>query len=252
MLSRLYRQWSTRCSAQYVNKVQRYKPALSNLSVARRVRLSGSRAGLRFQRWKLLRAYPCSDRARQPFRPDVERQRGFSLVEISIVTAIVLLLAIIAIPAVGAYVIENKVPRVGEELARFVLQVQINAQPGNNAPYIDISTNHLARMAEGSTVLSVRESGSTTTITHGLGSDGVISVAPSGSGASFTLTLTNVSHAACPALASVMQRVMDDIVIQSKGGSAGTVKSASVPYNALQAESSCGRGDVNTFELTAS
>ena len=48
-------------------------------------------------------------------------QRGFSLVEVAVVTAIVLLLAIIGIPAIGNYLVENKVPKVGEELARFVL-----------------------------------------------------------------------------------------------------------------------------------
>ena len=40
------------------------------------------------------------------------RQAGFSLVEISIVMAIVLLLSIIAIPTVKTYVIESKVPKV--------------------------------------------------------------------------------------------------------------------------------------------
>ena len=39
------------------------------------------------------------------------RQRGFSLMEVSIVTAVVLLIAIVGIPAIGAYVIENKVPK---------------------------------------------------------------------------------------------------------------------------------------------
>jgi len=209
-----------------------------------RFRARGSTPGRR-----LLRPRACKVARPQQM---ARRQAGFSLIEISIVTAIVLLLAIIAIPGVGAYVIENKVPRVGEELARFVLQVQINGQPGSDAPYSDIGTDNLARMAAGSTVLSVRESGSTTTIRHGLGSDGSITVAPASSGASFTLTLDKVSHAACPGLASVMQRIMDTITIAPQGGSSGTVKSSTVEYNALLAESSCARGDVNTFEFTAS
>lgn len=198
---------------------------------------------------QLMRARTC--RLRSHGR-DVAAQQGFSLIEISIVTAIVLLLAIIAIPAVGAYVVENKVPRVGEELARFVLQTQINAQPGNQAPYADIDTANLARMVSGSTVLSIREAGGTVVVNHGLGSDGTITVTPGATGDSFMLTMSKVSHAACPALASVLQRVMDTITISPEGGSGGTVKSASIEYNALQAESRCGRGDVNTFEFTAS
>jgi prepilin-type N-terminal cleavage/methylation domain-containing protein len=35
------------------------------------------------------------------------RQRGFSLMEVSIVTAIVLLIAIVGVPAIGGYFIEN-------------------------------------------------------------------------------------------------------------------------------------------------
>jgi len=44
----------------------------------------------------------------------VERQRGFSLIEISIVTTIMMLLAIVGIPAIQGYVVESKVPRVAE------------------------------------------------------------------------------------------------------------------------------------------
>ena len=57
------------------------------------------------------------------------RQRGFSLMEVSIVTAVVLLIAIVGIPAIGAYVIENKVPKVGEELQRFVCLLYTSPSP---------------------------------------------------------------------------------------------------------------------------
>lgn len=179
-----------------------------------------------------------------------KRQAGFSLIEISIVTAIVLLLAVIAIPAVSAYVVENKVPKVGEELARFVLQAQINAQPGSIAPYTDIATSNLANMVADSSVLSVRRSGGSTTVQHGLGSDGTIEIASASSGSQFTVTFNKVSHAACPALASVMQRVTDTITISSSGGASATVKGEGVDYNALRAESNCAKGDVNTFVFT--
>src|SRR5690606_19637287 len=43
-----------------------------------------------------------------PTRPRCVQQ-GFSLVEVSIVTAIILIVSIIGIPAINAYVIENKV-----------------------------------------------------------------------------------------------------------------------------------------------
>lgn len=181
----------------------------------------------------------------------VRSQRGFSLIEVSIVTAIVLLLAIIAIPAVGTYVIENKVPKVGEELARFMLQTQINALPGSSSPYSDVATSNLANMVFDSSLFSVGTSGGVTTVLHGLGRNGTVEVESADSGASFSLTLNKVSHAACPSLASVMQRLAHTIVISSTGGSSATVKGDSKDYNALTAESHCAKGDVNTFVFSA-
>ncbi|MFA5521609.1 MAG: type 4 pilus major pilin [Castellaniella sp.] len=180
------------------------------------------------------------------------RQRGFSLIEVSIVTAILLLLAIIAIPAVGAYVIENKVPKVGEELARFVLQSQINAQPGTNKPYDAISTAHFANTVLDSGLFSVSGSGQSLEVLHGLGVDGKVVVSTADQGASFSLTLDNVNHAACPALASVMQRVVHTISISGGSGSATPVKSDTLDYSALTAEAACIKGDSNTFVFTAS
>lgn len=182
------------------------------------------------------------------------KQAGFSLIEVSIVTAIVLLLAIIAIPAVGGYVVENKVPKVGAELARFVLQTQINSQPGSTAPYADISTASLANMVAESSVFSTNESNGDTLVLHGLGSGGAITVTTVSGGEKFVITMNKVSHAACPGLASVMQRISQSITIAGAGSSAQTVKDVDndIEYNALQAEGHCAKGDVNTFAFTAS
>lgn len=187
-----------------------------------------------------------------PIATGARRQRGFSLIEVSIVTAILLLLAIIAIPAVGAYVIENKVPRVGEELARFVLQSQINAQPGTNQPYDVMSTSHFANTVQDSGLFNVSGSGQGLAVLHGLGVGGKVTVSAADQGASFSVTLDKVNHAACPALASVMQRVVHTISIAGGGGTATPVKSSTLDYNALTAEGACTKGDNNTFVFTAS
>lgn len=180
-------------------------------------------------------------------------QHGFSLIEVSIVTAIVLLLAIIAIPAVGSYVIENKVPKVGEELARFVLQTQINAPQGGAAPYEELRTRHLANMVADSSLFSVvNPESSTPTVLHGLGREGTVEVGVADAGNSFIITLDKVSHAACPALSSVMQRLAHTIVISSPVAGSATVKGDGVDYSALNAESRCAKGDVNSFVFSAS
>lgn len=179
-------------------------------------------------------------------------QEGFSLVEVSIVMAIVLLLAIIAIPTVRTYVIESKVPKVGEELARFILHTKINASGGASLPYDGITTSNLANMLRDSGIFSISGSTSAPTVRHGLGADGEVSVAQAEAGAAFTITLSHVNHAACPSIASVLQRLSDTIVLTPQGGSAAVVKDASTHYSALETELRCSQGDGNTFVFTVS
>ena len=178
-------------------------------------------------------------------------QRGFSLVEVSIVMAIVLLLAIIAIPTVSAYVIESKVPKVGEELARFILHTRVNAASGSSAPYEGIGNANLANMVRGSSIFSISGDAAAPIVKHGLGADGEVSVAEAEGGAAFTITLSNVSHAACPSIASVMQRVSDEISLVPQGGASTVIKDATKMYSALETESRCSQGDGNTFVFTA-
>src|SRR5690625_618125 len=200
--------------------------------------------------------HPCGLQSGIPLRfrhRSYHRQAGLSLIEVSIVSAIVLLLAIIAIPAVGAYVIENKTPRVGEELARFVLQTQINAQPGSSLPYQGVGTRNLAAMVLDSSLLSVSDPLSDNPVVlHGLGREGTVQVNPADAGASFSIVLDRVNHAACPALASVIQRLAHTIAISSPSSGSATVKDENLEYNALNAESRCSKADVNTFTFTAS
>lgn len=200
----------------------------------------------------------------QEFQAGAIRQRGFSLIEVSIVTAIVLLIAIVGIPAIGAYVIENKVPKVGEELQRFIASTKINGLGGGVTPYAGLDTGAMANALRDSSVLSVQGAGSGARIVHGLGGNGVggngvveVAAAAFGSaglGSAFSITLTNVSHAACPALASVLQRMSETISIGGDGG-VRVVKDAlaapSVPYRAALAQAQCSQGDVNTFVFTA-
>ncbi|OAE50295.1 prepilin-type N-terminal cleavage/methylation domain-containing protein [Achromobacter xylosoxidans] len=192
------------------------------------------------------------------------QQQGFSLMEVSIVTAIVLLIAIVGIPAIGGYVIENKVPKVGEELQRFIASMKINAQGGGVTPYTGLDTGALANALRDSSVLSVQGTGAAATVAHGLGGSGtsgsgVVQVEPAsvdgaGMGSAFTLTLTSVSHAACPALASVLQRVSEIISISGSSGAKvvkDSIATPATPYRAALAQAQCSQGDVNTFIFTA-
>jgi prepilin-type N-terminal cleavage/methylation domain-containing protein len=191
-------------------------------------------------------------------------QRGFSLIEVSIVTAIVLLIAIIGIPAIGAYVIENKVPKVGEELQRFIARAKVNGQGGSMTPYRNLHTGMLANSLRDSSVLSVAGGDATAIVAHGLGGNGTVGngtialasadIAGGGPGSAFSLTLTNVNNAACPSLASVMQRVAEVITLQGKAGPV-VIKDATLmppkPYDAMLAQAQCTSGDSNLFVFTA-
>ena len=193
---------------------------------------------------------------------DHNRQHGFSLIEISIVTAIMMLLAIVGIPAIQGYVVESKVPRVAEEIQRFVARLKVTTHGFGASPYASIDTTVLANSLRGSSVVSVTGAGIGANVAHGLGGAGiagrgVIRVTPhalSGApvGSAFLLTLNDVNHAACPGLASVLQRIADVVTITGVGGPV-TVKNSLYepvsPYNPLLADAQCLSGDRNVFEF---
>ncbi len=190
-------------------------------------------------------------------------QRGFSLIEISIVTTLMMLIAIIGIPAIQGYVIENKVPRVAEEMQRFVARMKANTNGFGATPYLGIDSGALANALRSSSVVSVSGFGARASVAHGLGGTGhsgrgVISVEPqavpgASSGSAFSLTLNDVNQAACPALASILQRLAEVVTIAGASGPI-MVKNAltepNMPYNPMLADAQCVSGDRNTFVFT--
>ncbi len=188
------------------------------------------------------------------FRPSRRRQSGFSLVEISIVTAIVLIVSIVGIPAINGYVIENKLPRVAGELQRYVARIKANGQ-GMTAPYAGLDTASLARAMRGSSILSV-DLDPAARVAHGLGGNGtttgLVAVAAADGGTRFVVTLDAVNDAACPGLASILQRAAGRI--QVTGAATAVVKddaaSPAVAYSPLQVDRACASGDSNTFAFT--
>lgn len=174
-------------------------------------------------------------------------EQGFSLLEVSVVTAIMTLLAIIAVPAINSYLIENKVPKVGEELARYIVHNQLNTPIDEGAPYATLDTQSLLTFIQPGSVLSV---GANNRVLHGLGSQGQIRIAATQAGQAYTLSFDKVHHAACPSLASVLQRLASHISISATGSQATPVKQAGQAYNGLRAQQACAKGAVNTFVFT--
>lgn len=191
-------------------------------------------------------AIPRSFRAR--------RQAGFSLVEVSIVTAIILIVSIIGIPAINSYVVENKVPRVAGELQRYVTRTKANGQGVSN-PYVGIDTGNLARAMRSSSILAV-DAAQLSRVAHGLGGNGtttgLVTITPEDNGARFVVALDAVSDAACPGLASILQRVAGRIRVTGETGTLvkDELASPAVAYSPLVAERACSTGDTNTLAFT--
>jgi type IV pilus assembly protein PilA len=188
------------------------------------------------------------------------QQQGFSLVEVSIVTALMIILAIVGVPALQSYVIENKVPKVAGDLQRFVSRMKVAGLGGGAVPYQTIDQRVLINGMRSASVVSVVGDGAGAEVAHGLGGlgragNGIIEVAPEAvpglpQGSAFSLTLKNINHAACPSLVTTMQRMASVIKVT---GSAGTVEVKNIlvepvrEYQAILADAQCERGDRNSF-----
>lgn len=192
----------------------------------------------------------------------LHRQRGFSLVEVSIVTALMILMAIIGLPSVQGYVIENKVPRVAEDLQRFVARVKVSAIGAGPTPYLGIDQRSLINGLRDAAAVKIQGSNDSMSVAHGLGglgsgSHGTIRIQADaipglGNGSAFRMTLTNVNHAACPALAAVMQRMAAQVMVGGAGSAVVVKNSRSLPvrdYDPMQADAQCQLGDTNQFEF---
>lgn len=195
--------------------------------------------------------------------PPVEklsRQQGFSLVEVSIVTALMILIAIIGLPAIQGYLIENKVPRVAEDLQRFIARMKVSGIGAGPSPYLGVSQRTLANGMRDAAAIRVYPKDQA--VVHGLGGtgqagNGTVTLLPAAlaggvEGSAFKLVLTNVNHAACPALAAVMQRMATQVRVGGKGPGQEVKNSAAVPareYDPILADAQCMVGDVNTFEF---
>lgn len=166
------------------------------------------------------------------------KQHGLSLIEVSAVSAVFLLLTIINIPAINGFMIESRVPKVGEGIARFIVNHTVST------PYLAVDNAFFINQLDSNGVFNVEDRGNSARILHGLGKNGIVTLAPAQSGAQLKITFNNVHHAACPGLASILQRVVSSIKVGEV-----FVKNADTAYNAITTRQQCKKGDVNVFEF---
>src|SRR3546814_19961686 len=104
------------------------------------------------------------------------------------------------------------------------------------SPYAGIATLNFANLVRDSSVFAVSGADSSTKVLHGLGTEGQVSVAEEDGGSAFSITLSKVHDAACPSIASVMQRVSDTQTVAAAGHAADTVKADTPDHNPVAAE----------------
>lgn len=182
------------------------------------------------------------------------KQAGNYLLNIGIGILIAGVLAVWGLPKVQDYLVEGAIPSVAEEAQRFIARTQVSNAGSGTAPYVGLTQAGFARSVRGTSLqvgTIAGEGTGGTVVRHGLGGGNNGTVVIGNTGDTFSLTFNNVSPAACPGLATSLQRSVDNISINGKTVKVtDTDKTVSTGYVAGTAMSQCVDGDANTFIFT--
>lgn len=174
------------------------------------------------------------------------KQRGFTMVELLVVLAIIAVLAIIGVPAARGIIVGGKVEPTAGDINKVVAKVRGNYAGNGSSPYATITTAVFSTTARGMTS-AVSVSGAA--MSHDIGAAGSqVTVAPSTigtAGDSFAVTLPTVNEAACPGLASALSKAAEVITINGT-----SVKAVNGAYAPTTAQTACAANDANTFVFT--
>jgi prepilin-type N-terminal cleavage/methylation domain-containing protein len=181
--------------------------------------------------------------------------KGFTLVEVLIVLAIIGLLAVFGTPFVRGVVTEGKVEPTASDINKVVTKIRGNFAGNGTTPYTNMGAGAVATAIFANTArglagsLTVTGVNAGATVQHDLGLTGSQVTAAQATittaGDSFTVTLPTVNNAACPGLASQLNRGSEAISINGN-----VVKAVGGAYNAGAAQNFCTEGDTNTFVFT--
>lgn len=180
-------------------------------------------------------------------------QRGFTLVELTLVIAIIGILVAFATPFVRGLLIEGRVDPTAQDIIKITNSMRAAAaSTGSNTPYTNLGAPAAATAVFANTgrgkanTITIAGTGNTATAQHQLGATGAqITVAQATIttlGDSFTVTLPTVNEAACPGLATQLSKVAEAITINGT-----SVKAVGGRYNGAAAQNACTAGDNNTY-----
>ncbi len=176
---------------------------------------------------------------------------------LALIASVVLgaIIAAFAIPKIDGILTEAKVEPVSSDIQRWVTRVKVSNSGTGTQPYVGLTQASFAQAMRNTSLevgtIAGQGTGGTV-VRHGMGggNDGTVVVGQTGN--AFSLTFNDVDLAACPSLATSLQRAFQDITVNGQAvkvtATNGTVTTA---YNAGTAATRCNDGSDNVFVFTS-
>ena len=179
-----------------------------------------------------------------------KKQRGFSLIELSVVVLIMGLLGFLIAPRVQSFLLRGKVKAASDELTQAVVRLNSNRTTGSS-DFTSASTKELLKVLTPSSAFELVD-GSTPTVNHKLSNvGGTVTYGPGtllAANDAGLLTIGGVDESICQDLANSLSATAVSLGVNGTTAK-NTAASPQVPYNSATATNSCTTGSGNTITL---
>jgi prepilin-type N-terminal cleavage/methylation domain-containing protein len=183
-------------------------------------------------------------------KPTRNQQSGFTLIELTIVVALIGILGAIMMPRISNMMVRMRVPAVADDLNKYVSLKKGTSDISDGDPYTGLTQTSFARAMRDTNLKTTKGSDIVMHKLGGLlGGTGTVTIFESGT--QFGLDMPGLNKGACPDLLNQMQLNAWKVTLNGT-----TVKqtddsgNVSTPYNVNTAESACVDSDTNEAVFT--